>query len=354
MARVRTALAIGATSVISNANEADTASAHNNRDGARVEIVPLEGPTLRTSFATFLFSSAPLGLRQDTTPLRSATMQRVSQGLPEGGVTDRSFSHYLLELGVRELAPATCPFDPGVAPVVLESHLEQSAHLMASLKISMACWQIADEAATRRKVAASRAAGVRVGAGGGPYEVAVAQGRFVDYLELCADVGFDSIECGSGFTDPRLAPADVTRLAAEHGLELEYELGKKHGGEFDSGGLAELVAEGHSWLEAGARRLIVEARESAAGVGLFDGSGVLNTDLAERLVEAFGLATLVFEAPSKRSQFAMLDHFGPKIVLANVPLAELLRVEIYRRGLHSDAFSNPVLRPAAPPTDSGH
>jgi phosphosulfolactate synthase len=28
-----------------------------------------------------------------------------------------------------------------------------------------------------------------------------------------------------------------------------------------------------------------------------------------------------------------------------VRLEELLRVEIYRRGLHSDAFSNPKLRP---------
>jgi phosphosulfolactate synthase len=55
----------------------------------------------------------------------------------------------------------------------------------------------------------------------------------------------------------------------------------------------------------------------------------------------------VFEAPSKRSQFALLAHFGPEIALANVPLDELLRVEIYRRGLHSDAFSEPGLRPPA-------
>ena len=30
----------------------------------------------------------------------------------------------------------------------------------------------------------------------------------------------------------------------------------------------------------------------------------------------------------------------------NVRLEELLRVEIYRRGLHSDAFANPNLRPS--------
>ena len=254
---------------------------------------------------------------------------------------------------MRSLAPATSPFDPGVAPVVLESHLDQSAHLMTSLKISMACWLIAAESATRRKVQAARRAGVRVSTGGGPYEVAVAQRRLPAYLDLCADVGFDAIECGSGFTDPGLAADDVARMAAERNLELEYELGKKHGGEFGEGQLPELIAEGGRWLDAGARRLIVEARESAAAVGLFDAGGQPNFALAEQLLEAFGSEVIVFEAPSKLSQFALLDQFGPEIKLANVPLAELLRVEIYRRGLHSDAFGNPRLRPMQPPSMEG-
>jgi phosphosulfolactate synthase len=258
-----------------------------------------------------------------------------------------AFARYLRDLGVSEPAPATYPFDPGVAPVVLESHLAQSAHLMLGLKISMACWMIADETATRRKVAAARAAGVPVNTGGGPYEVAIAQGRLPAYLDLCADVGFDGIECGSGFTDPGIRPADVVRLTAERGLAVEYELGKKHDGAFAASALPGLIEEGRCWLDAGARRLVIEARESAAAVGLFDLQGRLNAALAERFADAFGLDLLVFEAPTKPSQFALLDHFGPDIRLSNVRLDEVLRVEIYRRGLHSDAFSNPKLRPAA-------
>jgi len=80
--------------------------------------------------------------------------------------------------------------------------------------------------------------------------------------------------------------------------------------------------------------------------------------LADVFADAFGLATVVFEAPTKASQFAMLDHFGHDVWLTNVRLEELLRVEIYRRGLHSDSWSNKRLRPAAPAspidtTDSG-
>lgn len=173
-------------------------------------------------------------------------------------------------------------------------------------------------------------------------------GQLGVYLDLCADVGFDGIECGAGFTNPCISPAEVVRLATENGLGVQYELGKKHDGEFAPEVLTQLIDEGRRWLDAGASRLIIEARESAAEVGLFDRLGSLNGELAERLARVFGLSCLIFEAPTKSSQFALLDHFGPQVQLSNVPLQELLRVEIYRRGLHSDAFANPKLGPVAP------
>ena len=52
---------------------------------------------------------------------------------------------YLAMIGVPEMPPRTSPFDPGYDPATLISHLEQSAHLISSLKISMACWMVANE-----------------------------------------------------------------------------------------------------------------------------------------------------------------------------------------------------------------
>jgi phosphosulfolactate synthase len=95
-------------------------------------------------------------------------------------------------------------------------------------------------------------------------------------------------------------------------------------------------------------QLVVEARESARGVGLFDDSGGFNHHFADRFADSFGLKTVVFEAPNKPSQFALLDHFGREVHLCNVRLEEILRVEIYRRGLHSDAFAKSNLRPIRP------
>src|SRR5579883_1315769 len=243
---------------------------------------------------------------------------------------DNNSRTYLELIGVSALPPLTSPFDPGYDPATLASHLEQSSHLMAILKISMACWLIANEDATRRKVA-------------------VAQRRLPEYLDLCAGIGFTRIECGEGFTDMTLSAGEVVAMASERGLDVQFELGKKHTGAFSAATVDQLLEQGKRWLDAGALELVVEARESAQGVGLFDDHGAFNHALADRFASAFGLDIVTYEAPTKPSQFALLDHFGPAVRLCNVRLEELLRVEIYRRGLHSDAFLKENLRPRLAP-----
>jgi phosphosulfolactate synthase len=262
----------------------------------------------------------------------------------EASITQR----YLEKIGVRESPRATCPFDPGYDPETLEGHMQQSGHLIGTVKISMACWMVADERASRRKVQAVTSRGIPAVAGGGPFEVAVAQRALPDYLDLCADMGITRIECGEGFTELNLKPQAIVEQASRRGLEVEFELGEKHSGRFTDEVAAELIADGRRWLEAGAVRLVVEARESAEDVGLFSAPGEFDSRQADRLAEAFGLERLLFEAPNKASQFALIDHFGPTVQLGNVRLEEVLRVEIYRRGLHSDAFRRENLRPRQP------
>jgi phosphosulfolactate synthase len=255
---------------------------------------------------------------------------------------------YLQTIGVRKLPAALSPFDPGYDPATVESHLEQSHHLMSMLKISMACWLVADERATRRKIDAARRWSVPVVTGGGPFEIAVQQGALDAYLDLCADLGVARIECGEGFTDMPLEPVDVVRMIHARGMEAQFEMGKKHGGAFTSDVVDGLIEQGRRWMDAGALQLVVEARESARGVGLFDDDGAFNPGYADRFAGAFGLDALIFEAPNKPSQFALLEHFGTRVHLCNVRLEEVLRVEIYRRGLHSDAFGSARLRPPVP------
>ena len=139
---------------------------------------------------------------------------------------------YLKHIGVLDIPPRTSPFDPGYDPATLISHLEQSYHLISGLKISMACWQIANESSTRRKVEAVRKLKIPVCTGGGPFEIAVAFGKLPEFLDLCADIGVTRIEAGEGFTDMRMSPGRVVRLAKERGLDVQFEIGKKHEGAF--------------------------------------------------------------------------------------------------------------------------
>ncbi|HEY7414301.1 MAG TPA: phosphosulfolactate synthase [Ktedonobacteraceae bacterium] len=258
------------------------------------------------------------------------------------GISTREYLHLI---GVPEILPRTSPFDPGYDVVTLESHLEQSAHLIENLKISMSCWLIAKEEVTRRKFAAARAHGIPVITGGGPFEIAAAQGQLEAYLDICADLGGAAIECGEGFTSLSLQPRTICSMARERGLTVQFEMGKKHEGVFTEQTLQQQIANGYRWLEAGAEALVVEARESARDVGLFDGQGEFDPRLADTLANTFGLSLLRFEAPTKSSQFELLAHFGRDVHLCNVRLEEILRVEIFRRGLHADSFILPGLRP---------
>jgi phosphosulfolactate synthase len=175
--------------------------------------------------------------------------------------------------------------------------------------------------------------------------VAVQQSQLPLYLDLVADIGVTGIEAGEGFTNMPLLPKQVIAMANERGLVVQFELGKKHEGTFTSDVVGDLIAQGQRWLAAGARQVVIEARESAQGIGCFDESGRLNSGTADRFATAFGLEACIFEAPTKSSQFALLNHFGREVHLCNIRLEEILRVEIYRRGLHSDAFEHENLRP---------
>ena len=163
-------------------------------------------------------------------------------------------------IGVPEMPPRTSPFDPGYDPATLISHLEQSGHLISSLKISMACWLVANETATRAKVQAARKLNVPGVREGGPFEIAVAFGKLPEFLDLCADIGVTHIEAGAGFTDMRMKPKDVVRLASERKLGVQFEV-KRSRAEPTSDVVAQLRALEEEWLDV--RRRSSEGRESA-------------------------------------------------------------------------------------------
>src|SRR5947208_14391214 len=102
-----------------------------------------------------------------------------------------------------------------------------------------------------------------------------------------------------------LKAADVVKMASERGLDVQFELGKKHTGAFTEDCVTQLIEQGRRWLDAGALQLVVEARESAKEVGVFDDKGNGQCEYADRFPKGFGVATVMSEEPNKRSQMAL-------------------------------------------------
>src|SRR6266446_3296402 len=112
---------------------------------------------------------------------------------------------FLKLIGVSRVPRSTSVFDPGYDLITLEGHLEQSSHLMSILKISMACWLIADEDVTRRKIAAATDWNVPTVTGGGQRHIGKPLATF--------DSGHTYFECGQGSTDMPLVASKVVVLA---------------------------------------------------------------------------------------------------------------------------------------------
>jgi phosphosulfolactate synthase len=89
--------------------------------------------------------------------------------------------------------------------------------------------------------------------------------------------------------------------------------------------------------DAGATWVVAEGRESGT-VGLFSPGGDVRSEVAEAVVNAIGIESVVFEAPRKDQQAWLIRHYGADVNLGNIAPAETLGVEALRLGLRADTF----------------
>jgi phosphosulfolactate synthase len=202
-------------------------------------------------------------------------------------------------------------------------------------------------AVLRAKLELIRSYGVDVCPGGTFFEIAVVQGTLDRYLDRVMELGFSGIEVSDGTID--LDPAvrrDAIARALDRGFTVMTEVGKKDGRlPLDpDAALAQIQAD----LAAGASKVIVEGRESGRGAGLYDGEGRFRADDLDRLVAGLpDPGVLMWEAPQKHQQEALIARFGPNVSLGNIPPEEVLALEALRLGLRGDTLRLALCRAGA-------
>jgi phosphosulfolactate synthase len=174
--------------------------------------------------------------------------------------------------------------------------------------------------------------------GGTLFEKYVAQDRFEAFLELCRRFGCRLVEISNG-TIPMSnhEKAQYISRAADE-FSVLSEVGYK-----DSERSLRLSAS--DWtrcinqdLEAGATRVITEARESGKS-GICRPDGTVRFDLIERILRSrIDPNRLIFEAPTKELQSFFVKRIGPEVNLANVAPADVIGCETLRLGLRSDTL----------------
>jgi phosphosulfolactate synthase len=186
------------------------------------------------------------------------------------------------------------------------------------------------------KIALVRAAGIAVCPGGTLLELAWANARTEAFFAFAEDVGFTTIEVSDGtYNMPRHVKLALIERAVRLGFRVVSEVGKKNPENDAQLTSVQRVAMVRQELEAGAWKVIVEGRESGT-VGIYDAHGAVQGELADALVAALGVTSLVFEAPQKSQQVWLIQRYGAQVNFGNIPPEEVLSLTTLRCGLRSD------------------
>ncbi len=220
-----------------------------------------------------------------------------------------------------------------------EDLLETAGDYVDHWKHSYGTSTFLDEDLLRRKIAMARESDMLVYPGGTLAECAILQGRCRDYMRHALALGFNAVEVSDGTIEhaPR-ARRDAMLFALDLGLTVVAEVGKKDPDRQPS--LERLAEQALADFGAGAAWVIIEARESGRGVGVFDDEGSVVTDRVEKIA---GLLKdhqdrLIWEAPFKNQQEYFILRFGPDVGLGNIPPRDVLSLEALRSGLRFETL----------------
>jgi len=186
-----------------------------------------------------------------------------------------------------------------------------------------------------KKLALYREAGVPYYFGGTLFEAFIARGQFDDFRKLIDRFQLEYAEVSDGSLE---IPHDVkceyvSKLSSQ--VRVLSEVGSKD---------IEKIIAPYKWielmtaeLEAGAYKLIAEARESGT-VGIFRKTGEVRSGLIDEIMTKIDRDKIIWEAPQKGQQVWFIKFVGSNVNLGNIAPVEVIPLETLRMGLRGDTF----------------
>jgi phosphosulfolactate synthase (CoM biosynthesis protein A) len=220
----------------------------------------------------------------------------------------------------------------------LQDLMDTAAGAVDLVKLGWGTSAVQDVELVRRKNALLAHHRVKVCPGGTLTELAWLQGQVSSFLEAALRLGFTCIEVSDGtVTMPHADKLTLIARARAAGFVVTSEVGAKQRDEDRRITLAERIRQAEAELDAGAWKVILEARESGTQ-GIFDASGATQHELVHALADRIGAAHLIFEAPQREQQTELILTLGADVNLGNVAPVDVVGLETLRLGLRSDTL----------------
>lgn len=220
--------------------------------------------------------------------------------------------------------------------------LDTVGHAVDQIKFGFGTSVALDAGLVRAKIEKMRAHDIDVYPGGTLGEAAIVQGVFAEYVQRARDLGFTMIEISDGTIGlPQAERADMIHRALDAGLKVITEVGKKDPRHQLAVGRmhAQIAAD----LALGASYVVIEARESGRGVGIYDAAGAVDQAELEALVKGIeDLERIIWEAPQCTQQAYLINHFGANVNLGNIQPMDVLALEALRCGLRFETLKQAV------------
>ena len=227
-----------------------------------------------------------------------------------------------------------------------EDLLELAGDYIDQIKLSFGTSVFLDEALLRRKIELIRAHAIDIFPGGTLMEATLVQGVYPQYVKQAKKLGFTALEISDGsIAMSRQTRNEAIRRALDAGLKVITEVGKKDPSIYLSP--AQLCDQIAGDLAAGADKVIIEARESGTGIGIYDRDGNVRHDEMTAIIRCLGdsRGDIIWEAPLKNQQAALILRCGPNVNLGNVKPNDVLGLEALRCGLRFDTFQHAAPQP---------